>query len=159
MCQHSLANFERKMGQLVVLNEELNQKIKLNGRYKDSLSTILSLEDSRNSVRQNSTIQKLTYLTIGYLPIGLMTAIFAIPSDQNVLIPRMGLGGFVVSIVGLFAITFTVAVFIEPILSSFGKLTTTRRPPGGGGGARSWISLRHSRPSSYNGDLERGGAE
>lgn len=37
------------------------------------LSTILSLEDSRNSVRQNSTIQKLTYLTIGYLPIGLMT--------------------------------------------------------------------------------------
>ncbi|KAI0382257.1 hypothetical protein F5Y04DRAFT_51599 [Hypomontagnella monticulosa] len=158
MCQHSLANFERKMGQLKVLNEELNQKIKLNSRYKDSLSTILSLEDSRNSVRQNSTIQKLTYLTIGYLPIGLMTAIFAIPSEQNVLIPRMGLGGFVVSIVGLFAITFTVAVFIEPILGSLGKLTTIRRPLGSGGGSGTWIPSRYSRPSSYNGDIEQGRA-
>ncbi|OTA62227.1 hypothetical protein K449DRAFT_49587 [Hypoxylon sp. EC38] len=90
MFQHSLGDFDRKLTQLIVLSDELNQKIKLNSRYKDSvssslpkwcitvltqdkLSTVLSLEDSRNSIRQNSTIQKLTYLTIGYLPLGLIS--------------------------------------------------------------------------------------
>ncbi|KAI1410710.1 hypothetical protein F5Y13DRAFT_167189 [Hypoxylon sp. FL1857] len=38
MCQHSLGDFERKLTQLVVLSDELNQKIKLNSRYKDSVS-------------------------------------------------------------------------------------------------------------------------
>ncbi|KAI2472956.1 hypothetical protein F4781DRAFT_382422, partial [Annulohypoxylon bovei var. microspora] len=168
ICQHSLGDFERKLNKLIVLNDELDQKIRLNSRYKDSLSTVLSLEDSRNSIRQNGTIQKLTYLTIGYLPMGLISAIFAIPSEQNVIIPSMGLVGFVVSIVGLFIITFTVAILIEPILRNLGKLTTIRPPSNGGGNAGSWLREfpRHQSVSSFtqsssgsgsaSDDIERG---
>ncbi|KAI0120850.1 hypothetical protein F4776DRAFT_229529 [Hypoxylon sp. NC0597] len=176
MCQHSLSDFDRKLTQLIVLSDELNQKIKLNSRYKDSvrsspptccitvliqvkLSTVLSLEDSRNSIRQNSTIQKLTYLTIGYLPLGLISAIFAIPSEQNVIIPAMGLGGFVVSVVGLFIITFTIAVFIEPIQVALRRLRVPRPSSGGGGGPGSWLpEMRRylSASSSESEDLEQG---
>ncbi|KAI1097384.1 hypothetical protein F4804DRAFT_175139 [Jackrogersella minutella] len=139
MCQRSLSDFERKSSHLLVLNEELDQKIKLNSRYKDSLSTVLSLQDSQNSILQNSTIQKLTYLTIGYLPIGLISAIFAIPSEQNVIIPSMGLRGFVVSIIGLFIITFTIAVFITPILKGIQKLAQIQQPSYGEGSTRSLL--------------------
>lgn len=75
MCQDSLGDFARNLGQLVALNARFNQIVDLNSRYKDYLSTIWSLQDSRNSIYQNTTIQKLTYLTIGYLPLGLITVI------------------------------------------------------------------------------------
>ncbi|KAI1080457.1 hypothetical protein F5B20DRAFT_539294 [Whalleya microplaca] len=122
MCQESLEDFERKLGQLIVFEAELNRKIELNSRFKDSLSNVLSLQDSRNSIRQNSTIQRLTYFTIGYLPVGLATAIFAIPSDQRVLIPAMGIAGYVVCIVCLFILTFTLAIYMEQIQHTFSKL-------------------------------------
>lgn len=38
ICQKSLGDFERKQNQLIVLHDELDQKIKLNSRYKDSVS-------------------------------------------------------------------------------------------------------------------------
>ncbi|KAI1772246.1 hypothetical protein F4818DRAFT_180300 [Hypoxylon cercidicola] len=165
MCEKSLEVFERKLGRLVVLNAELDQKIELNNRYKDSLSTILSLEDSKNSMQQNSTIQQLTYLTIGYLPVGLITAIFAIPSDQNVLIPSMGLGGYVASIFGLFILTFMAAMFMGQFLRSFMKLKTVRSFPSGGVGSNmtqldlrrylSWSSSSLSKSSSTS-DIEQG---
>ncbi|XXG96150.1 hypothetical protein Hte_002429 [Hypoxylon texense] len=175
ICQESLELFDRNLDKLVVLNAELNQKIELNNRYKDSLSTILSLEDSRNSIRQNSTIQKLTYLTIGYLPIGLITAIFAIPSDQNVLIPRMGLGGYVASVIILLVITFVVAMYMGQLLRGFGKLTAFNSsssgaggvPPPNSGNASSGDSGRYSsRPSTLSSrsrrtiiDVEQGKGE
>ncbi|KAI1652473.1 hypothetical protein F4813DRAFT_377824 [Daldinia decipiens] len=129
MCQDSLGDFSRNLGQLAALNARFNQIVNLNSRYKDYLSTIWSLEDSRNSISQNSIIKKLTYLTIGYLPLGLMTAIFAIPPDQNVLIPKMGLPGFVIAIVVSFIVTFTIVFSLERILGGIGKLTTAPSPP------------------------------
>ncbi|KAI1641886.1 uncharacterized protein F4817DRAFT_321380 [Daldinia loculata] len=128
MCQDSLGDFARNLGQLVALNARFNQIVDLNSRYKDYLSTIWSLQDSRNSIYQNTTIQKLTYLTIGYLPLGLITAIFAIPPDQNVLILQMGLLGFVVAIIVSFIVTFTIVFSLERILGGIGKLTTAPSP-------------------------------
>ncbi|KAI0113423.1 hypothetical protein F4814DRAFT_460539 [Daldinia grandis] len=145
MCQDSLGDFARNLGQLVALNARFNQIVDLNSRYKDYLSTIWSLQDSRNSIYQNSIIQKLTYLTIGYLPLGLMTAIFAIPSDQNVLIPKMGLPGFVVAIAISLIVTFTIVFSLERILGGIGKLTAPSSPPHGGKNLRGLLLERSSR--------------
>jgi len=38
----------------------------------DQFSSVLSLDYSDSADQQNRTIQKLTYLTIGYLPLGLI---------------------------------------------------------------------------------------
>ncbi|KAI0003932.1 hypothetical protein F4779DRAFT_601025 [Xylariaceae sp. FL0662B] len=152
MCQESLEDFERMSSQLVVLNAELDRKIRLNSRYKDSLSNILSLQDSRNSIRQNSTIQRLTYLTIGYLPIGLATAIFAIPGDQQVLIPSMGMKGYVVCIFCMFILTFVLAAFMEEILAGFRGLREIWHPNGGGGGSGSSATAKTPQRDGDDGD-------
>lgn len=39
MCQESLEVFDRNLDKLFVLNAELNQKIELNNRYNDSVSS------------------------------------------------------------------------------------------------------------------------
>ncbi|KAH7378145.1 hypothetical protein BKA64DRAFT_250577 [Cadophora sp. MPI-SDFR-AT-0126] len=77
-CKSSIESFERNVCLLSALYIKIERKTELGGRYRDSLSTVLSLNDSRNSLRQSTislqqstTIQKLTYLTIAYLPVGL----------------------------------------------------------------------------------------
>jgi hypothetical protein len=41
-------------------------------------SAILAMRDSRTSISQNSTVQRLTYLTIAYLPMSLMAVSIAV---------------------------------------------------------------------------------
>ncbi|KAF2795644.1 hypothetical protein K505DRAFT_381972 [Melanomma pulvis-pyrius CBS 109.77] len=113
MCQESLDIFESNLAELTAVTAKLERDIELNSRYKDAFEAILTLTDSRASLRQNDAMQRLTYATIIYLPMGLTAvrapypfslphnslstdrtnqAIFAIPSEQLVVFPQMGLG-------------------------------------------------------------------
>lgn len=97
------------------------------------------MRDSRTAISQNGTVQRLTYLTIGYLPIALMAvsliavdypkrsvltpsqAIFAIPDKANVLYwPSMidhGRSWFVGAIFIISCFTYTLAVYIGNVLA------------------------------------------
>ena len=82
MCQEYLEHLERSMAELNAISHRLDRKVELNSRYRDSLSTVLALRDSQNSIRQNRTIERLTLLTIGYLPLTL-TAVSPAPTSLS----------------------------------------------------------------------------
>ncbi|KAI8634080.1 hypothetical protein F5Y19DRAFT_487609 [Xylariaceae sp. FL1651] len=126
MCQEYVAKFESSVVELTQVNEYLESNIALTVRFRDALSGTLALRDSRvgleqneTSIAQNSAVQKLTYLTIGYLPIGLIAAIFAIPEEQHVVFQPMGKGWFVGAIFIMSAATYTVAVWLGDIIRFF----------------------------------------
>ncbi|TRX92928.1 hypothetical protein FHL15_006066 [Xylaria flabelliformis] len=92
----------------------------------DKLSGTLALRDSRVgldqnaiSLEQNNAIQALTYLTIGYLPLGLIAAIFAIPAEQNVVFQGMGKWWFIGAIFILSAVTYFVVAWLNLIVDFF----------------------------------------
>jgi len=131
MCQEYLGAFENNLVQLTAVNIKLDRRIELNTRNKDATSAVLTMRDSRTAISQNSTIQKLTYLTIGYLPVALMSAIFAIPPEQHVLFPPMSRHGrswFVGAIFIMSLATYILAIFIGNVLDFF------RYPPPRPGG-------------------------
>ncbi|ERF69363.1 hypothetical protein EPUS_09270 [Endocarpon pusillum Z07020] len=121
ICQEYLGTFESNLLSLTIVKTDLERKIELHSRYKDALSAVLGLRDSRASLQQNSTIQKLTYLTIVYLPIGLMAAIFAIPHEQRVTFESMGRGWFIGCVFLMSAATYTLAIHIQNVLTFPGK--------------------------------------
>lgn len=78
ICNEYLEHLDRSLAELGAIATRLERKVELNSRYRDSLSTILALRDSQNSIQQNTmsihqnrTIERLTLLTIGYLPLSL----------------------------------------------------------------------------------------
>ncbi|KAF2105395.1 hypothetical protein BDV96DRAFT_592589 [Lophiotrema nucula] len=145
-CQYHLETFENKVAGLVSVATKLEEYIELNARYKEAFEAVLTLDDSRASLQQsetslkqsetsieqnkislrqndlsleqNVTIQKLTYLTIGYLPMGLMAAIFAIPDEQKVVAKPMGLKWFITGIILLMSITWLLAWKLKPIMQA-----------------------------------------
>ncbi|PMD50945.1 uncharacterized protein K444DRAFT_221860 [Hyaloscypha bicolor E] len=126
MCQDYLSKFEDSLVQLTAVSVQLDRRIELNTRNKDATSDILTMRDSRTGISQNGTVQRLTYLTIGYLPIALMAAIFAIPKEQNVLyFPSMadhGRSWFIGAIFIISFFTYTLAVYIGAILNYIGAV-------------------------------------
>ncbi|KAI1113543.1 hypothetical protein F5Y14DRAFT_417551 [Nemania sp. NC0429] len=123
MCQEYIAKFESSVVELSQVNEYLGSNIALAIRSKDALSEILAFRDSRISLKQNqlslkqnNAIQALTYLTIGYLPLGFITAVFAIPKEQDVLFLPMGRGGFIGAILIMSVVTYTIAAWLSDIV-------------------------------------------
>ncbi|KAI1158017.1 hypothetical protein F5B18DRAFT_642755 [Nemania serpens] len=132
MCQEYVAKFESSVVELSQVNDYLESNIALAVRFKDALSGTLALRDSRVglnqnqiSLEQNNAIQALTYLTIGYLPLGLMAAIFAIPEEQDVVFLPMGRGWFIGAIFILSVITYAVVAWLNDIVDFF-KFPWTR---------------------------------
>ncbi|PVH93772.1 hypothetical protein DM02DRAFT_676624 [Periconia macrospinosa] len=72
ICQEHIDSFESRYSRLCAEAIALDRVIELNARYKDASEAILNLTGNRTSLRQNRTIERLTYLTIMYLPMGLM---------------------------------------------------------------------------------------
>ena len=73
ICQDYLEEFDKKRSILRTAFAEIGRKIELNCRYRDEMFNLLSLEDNRAAFQQNSYIQRLTVLTIVYLPVSLTT--------------------------------------------------------------------------------------
>lgn len=157
MCQEYLDLFDRSLAELAAINSKLERKVELNTRYRDSLSSVFTLIDSRASIaqnnrsieqndrsieqnnrsikqnalsiRQNRTIERLTFLTIGYLPLSLTAAIFAIPDNQNVTPDGMGTPWFTGIIFLMLLVTLVISLFIETLkeLWSYGVDRPVRR--------------------------------
>ena len=74
-CQKHIESLERSFSNLTDIRTSLDRKIQLNARCSNALSAVLAVRGSRDSYKQtyqqNITIEKLTYLTIGCLPVGL----------------------------------------------------------------------------------------
>ncbi|KAI0552484.1 hypothetical protein F4679DRAFT_534257 [Xylaria curta] len=126
MCQEYIADFESSVMELTQVNEYLASNIASGVFFKDALSDTLALRDSRVgleqnaiSLEQNNAIQALTYLTIGYLPLGLIAAIFAIPAEQNVVFQGMGKWWFIGGIFILSAVTYFVVAWLNLIVEFF----------------------------------------
>ncbi|KAJ2998175.1 hypothetical protein NUW58_g410 [Xylaria curta] len=158
MCQEYIANFESGVVELTQVNEYLESNIALAVRFKDALSETLALRDSRVgltqneiSLDQNNAIQALTYLTIGYLPLGLITAIFAIPQEQNVLFQGMGPWWFVGAIFILSAATYIVVAWLSLIVDFF-KFPSTREARHRENRPNLWKGLRNIRQQLHSPD-------
>ncbi|KAI1154425.1 hypothetical protein F4825DRAFT_472164 [Nemania diffusa] len=125
LCQEYIANFESDVLELTQVNEYLESNVASAVRFKDALSSTLALRDSRVGLTQNNAIQALTYLTIGYLPLGLITAIFAIPMEQNVVFQGMGKGWFIGAIFIMSAVTYLVVAWLNTIIKFSRSLPTS----------------------------------
>jgi len=120
MFQKYLGEFDSCLVQLTAVNARLERKIELNKRHKEA---VLAMRDSRASLHlnhislsQSSTIQRLTYLTIAYLPMGLMATVFAIPDTQRVVFSNMGVQWFIGSILIMSAATYLTALYLRNVL-------------------------------------------
>ncbi|KAK3306496.1 uncharacterized protein B0T15DRAFT_142763 [Chaetomium strumarium] len=147
ICQEQLAAFETKYLELMAAAVRLRSRVEVSKRQGEAASAILQLNNSHISINQSATIEKLTYLTIIYLPLGLVTAIFAIPDTQEVLYSSMGRAWYIGAILIFVATTGTVAYFLKDIVNVFRSLKDAfpqqkskvqqpalGPPPTGGGG-------------------------
>ncbi|GAB1319395.1 hypothetical protein MFIFM68171_09605 [Madurella fahalii] len=116
MCQEYLERVEDEFSQVAALSAHLDWLVQSTNRSMDVFSIVTSMVDSHSSLQQNRTIQKLTYVTIGYLPVGLITAILAIPKEQEVVSQPFGLKYYLTALLSLFFITCIVAVKVDSII-------------------------------------------
>ncbi|KAK3364220.1 hypothetical protein B0T25DRAFT_529601 [Lasiosphaeria hispida] len=129
VCQGSIEAFESRLLELEGAKLRIHHTVDLNRRQRDDTSTILQFYQNQNAFEQNKTIEKLAYLTIIYLPAGLMAAIFAIPETQSVVKESMGLGWFVFAIAVLCAATITVAVKLPELKGYVERVVRRPRTP------------------------------
>jgi len=89
------------------------------------------LDQNNLSLTQSNTIERLTYLTIMYLPISLMAALFAIPKEGDMFVLDNTTGGrarFAACIVAVSLFTYAMALFVGRILQAV-ALFFERPPP------------------------------
>ncbi|KAM7206548.1 hypothetical protein V8F20_002674 [Naviculisporaceae sp. PSN 640] len=78
-------DFKRRHSMLVDVHEKVQLKIKQVTGLRDGISTITNvidtqtaLADNKTTIQQNNHIRTLTYITIVYLPLGLVCALFSL---------------------------------------------------------------------------------
>lgn len=116
ICQEYLTEFESSLVQLDVVNSRLEQRMKLNKREEAIFETESEKRDRKLSLSQNATIERLTYLTIVYLPITLLSAIYAIPGEHHVLFNDMSLQWFLLGILIASVATYILAGYIGGVV-------------------------------------------
>ena len=121
-CRKYLEGLEKSFSDLTAIQTRLGRKVELSTRYSSALQAVLALRASRDSYIQNNTIQKLTYLTIGCLPIGLTAALFAVPKEQLVIPEGTGATWFIITVLISFAVIFFIAYYLDSLLRFLRKL-------------------------------------
>jgi hypothetical protein len=119
MAQGHIEVFRRRFGRLRTISNKLQQKIDHLARFRDGISSISSLQDSRTSIRQDSHLEILTWITIGYLPLTFVVALFAVPGSQNIVADALGLRTFLPVILLFFLSTVLVANFLGRLISLY----------------------------------------
>jgi hypothetical protein len=119
-------DFDQQLGRLVALRNKLQQRIDNLTRFRDGISSVTGLEDSRNSYLQNNHLEILTWITIGYLPLSFVAALFAVPNTQNVVADALGLRWFLVLIFCFFLGTILLANVLGLFWRSFRKALSSR---------------------------------
>ncbi|KAK4442406.1 hypothetical protein QBC34DRAFT_444219 [Podospora aff. communis PSN243] len=121
LARTELELFERRFGRLRTICKSFEHKIDHLTRVRDGISSICGLQDSRTSIKQDDHIRVLTWVTIGYLPLGFVTTIFAIPESQHIIADGLGLRVFLGVLLGFFIGTIVFAKALGPIVNQYEK--------------------------------------
>lgn len=77
--------FRKRHGLLIDVHDKTQLKIKQVTGLRDGISTITNvvdaqtaLEDNKTTIQQGNNIRTLTYITIGYLPLGFVTGLYSV---------------------------------------------------------------------------------
>ncbi|KAK0666027.1 hypothetical protein QBC41DRAFT_157065 [Cercophora samala] len=77
--------FRKRHGLLVDVHDKMQLKIKQVTGLRDGISTITNvvdaqtaLADNKTTIQQGNNIRTLTYITIGYLPLGFVTGLYSV---------------------------------------------------------------------------------
>jgi hypothetical protein len=95
------------------VQEKTKMKIEGIQQYRDGISAVANLNESHTTVKQGENIKILTYITIGYLPLGFVTALFSMNGTIVVNTDHKHL--FIGLIFAFLVSTFTLASLLSPI--------------------------------------------
>ncbi|KAK0744618.1 hypothetical protein B0T21DRAFT_282031, partial [Apiosordaria backusii] len=80
-----LDEFRKRHGMLIDVHDKTQLKIKQVTGLRDGISTITNvvdaqtaLADNKTTIQQGNNIRTLTYITIGYLPLGFVTGLYSV---------------------------------------------------------------------------------
>ncbi|KAK0735987.1 hypothetical protein B0T21DRAFT_383668 [Apiosordaria backusii] len=79
-----LDEFRKRHGMLTEIHDKIQLKIKQVTGLRDGISTITNVVDAQTALADKTTIQQgdnirtLTYITIGYLPLGFVTGLYSV---------------------------------------------------------------------------------
>ncbi|RFU28998.1 hypothetical protein B7463_g7345, partial [Scytalidium lignicola] len=108
-----LEEFDKRHGNLSIMHLKIQQKIEQISRLRDGISSVTNVEDSRAAIKQNNNIRVLTYITIAYLPLAYVAALFSLSVD--ILPGNFGSSDYVWMTLCFVVATFAAAFSIEPI--------------------------------------------
>jgi hypothetical protein len=95
-------------------------------QYRDGISAVANLNESHTTVKQGENIKILTYITIGYLPLGFVTALFSMNGTITVNTNHKHL--FIGLIFAFLVSTFTLASLLSPIEKFWGRIMDQLKP-------------------------------
>ncbi|KAL2064541.1 hypothetical protein VTL71DRAFT_3678 [Oculimacula yallundae] len=123
-CNMLLEAFDRDHGRLISVRVKIEQKINQISRYREGISAVSNLEDTHTALKQNDTIRILTYVTIAYLPLSFIAAVFSmsIVTESN-----WGPSLFGGLIVIFFVSTLVLAKSLGLIIQTWDSLVKTIR--------------------------------
>ncbi|MCJ1386636.1 hypothetical protein MMC17_009762 [Xylographa soralifera] len=106
-------NFEKRRGLLLGVQQKISLKIAQVTSLRDGLSAVTNVQDSHIAIKQGNNIRMLTYITIAYLPLGFITALFSmghgiVPDDAGSVL-------FVVLVVVFVLATYCLAISLDSI--------------------------------------------
>lgn len=127
-----IEEFEKRYGMLSDVQIRTQLKIRQVTGLRDGISTVTNVEDSQTAlrdsqttIRQGNNIRILTYITIAYLPLGFVTALFSI---QYATFMNHATNVTFAVLVIIFVIgTYTLALSLESIMVALGKIGDKRR--------------------------------
>ncbi len=116
-----LTAFTKRHLHLTTVHLIIQQKINQLTNLQDSISTVTNVEDSRTALRdsritikQGNNISVLTLITIAYLPLGFVAALFSM--SHNILPESAGNSLFISLIVVFVVCTYSLALWLEGII-------------------------------------------
>ncbi|KAH8597407.1 hypothetical protein B0O99DRAFT_76478 [Bisporella sp. PMI_857] len=116
-CQIRLEDFDKQYGNLVSVHVKIEQKIVQISRFREGISAVSSLEDTHTALKQNDTIRILTYITIAYLPVSFVAALWSV----DLVSENLG-GGVFGGLLATFLIaTFALAKSLASIMNAWEK--------------------------------------
>ncbi|MCJ1243289.1 hypothetical protein MMC30_000486 [Trapelia coarctata] len=112
-CDRIIDEYSKRSEKLSGVLSEIKYKVEQITRLRDGISSFTNVEQSLESLEQNSNIRILTFITIAYLPLGFVAALFSI--GYGILPESAGRGLFIGLIILFFSATILMGTVIEKL--------------------------------------------
>lgn len=113
LVESQLEDFDKRAGHLEDAHSSILQRIDQSTRLREGITSVLGVE-------QNENIGMLTYITLAYLPLGFIAALFS--AGHNVIPDSFGSRTFSLLTIGFFIATFVFALSLQTILGTSHKI-------------------------------------